>query len=365
MSGLKGQPKKGGVEKKTFNLKAFKNNNNLAHKVIEKEVSYIPMSEAYSEATNMAGLVRGYVHLMRGHSNTGKSTAIYEGVAGAQKIGDLPVIIETEGNWSWEHAKNIGVQFEEVVDEETGEIDYEGDFILVRAGNLLSMYGKYDYSSSKEASKFLRTEAVIEDVQRFIEELLLAQTNGDLPRNLAFFWDSIGVLNCFKSTQSKSSNNQWNAGAMSACFGVLLNTKIPNSRLVDSEYTNTFTAVQKIWMEANAIGQPTVRHKGGDTLFYSARVIVHFGGHATNSITMLNATSSGKTFNYGIQTKIKVVKNHTGGLTEEGLICSTSHGYVSPNKLDEYKKEHREFFKQQLETNHALAFKEFEVINED
>ena len=117
---------KGVIEKKVFDLSAFKKKFNLTHSVKDKELSWIPLSKAFHDALGLPGFARGYAQIVRGYSNTGKSTAIYEGVAGAQAIGDFPVIIETEGNWNWEHARNIGVQFTEVVDTETGEIiDYD------------------------------------------------------------------------------------------------------------------------------------------------------------------------------------------------------------------------------------------------
>ena len=344
--------KKGGKSavKAAFDLTQFKKTNNFDHKVKEKELTWIPMSEAFTEATKLGGMARGYVQLYRGFSNTGKSTAIYEAMAGAQQIGDLPVIIETEGNWNWEHAINIGVQAEEVVDEETVEIDYQGDFLLFRAHDLLNMFGKYDYSESKEKNKMLRTEAVIEDVAALIDLLLLKQANGELPRNLVFLWDSIGTLNCFKGTQSKANNNMWNAGAMKQAFNAIASSKITASRAIDSEYINTFGAVQKIWLDSSGMGQPMVKHSGGEFMFYAARLIVHFGGVQSHGTTKLTATSGGKQFLYGTEVKVKVEKNHITGIQEEGKICSTPHGYVSPNKLDEYKKEKREWIKEMLST---------------
>lgn len=357
----KGTQKK--VVKQAFDLKQFKKDKSFDHKVKEKDIEWIPLSPAFTEATKIPGLAKGFVHLFRGFSNTGKSTAIYEAMAGAQKVGDLPVIIETEGNWNWDHAKKIGVQAEEVVDVETGEIDYEGDFLLFRAHDLLNMYGKFDYSTSKEGSKILRTEAVIEDVARLIDELLLAQANGELPRNLCFLWDSIGTLNCFKCTQSKSNNNMWNAGAMSAAFKSIANTKIPASRSVDSEFTNTFAAVQKIWIDSTGM-QPQVKHSGGDAMFYAARLIVHFGGILSHGSAKLTATSGGKSFQYGTEVRIKIEKNHISGIQQEGKICSTPHGYVSPDKLDEYKKEHKDWIKEQLSTDFDEIEYGFEVVTE-
>ena len=110
------------ISKQNFDLMSFKENNGYDITVKEKELTWIPLSDSFHEALKIPGLARGYMTSFRGYSNTGKSTAMYEAVVGCQKIGDLAVIIDTETNWNWEHAKNIGIQFEEIVDEETGEV---------------------------------------------------------------------------------------------------------------------------------------------------------------------------------------------------------------------------------------------------
>jgi hypothetical protein len=74
----------------------------------------------------------GHIVLLRGHSDTGKTTALIEAAVSAQKRGILPVFIITEMKWSWEHANKWGLEVNEVVDKETGEIlDYNGNFIYV------------------------------------------------------------------------------------------------------------------------------------------------------------------------------------------------------------------------------------------
>jgi len=333
-------PKKPIVKKK-FDLGSFKKNNGMDMTVKEKDLTWIPLSDSFHEALKIPGLARGYFTSFRGYSNTGKSTAIYEAVAGAQKIGDLPIIIETEGNWSWEHARNIGVQFEEVIDEATGEIiDYEGDFIYLNGDDLLTRYQCVDYSNGKEGSKILRSEPIIEDVSRLMTELLDSQSEGNLDRNLCFLWDSVGSLNGFQSVMSKSNNNQWNAGSMETAFKSLVNHRLPASRRMGKPYTNTFAVVQKIWLDnMNTV----IKHKGGEAFFYSPRVIVHFGGILTHSTVKLKATSGGETYQFGIETKVRCEKNQVNGVEEQGKLASTPHGYWNPSKIEEYKTKHKDY----------------------
>jgi len=348
---------------KKFNLDSFKKGNGYDVTVKEKELTWIPMSEAYYDALKMPGLARGYLTSFRGYSNTGKSTAVYEAVAGAQKIGDLPVIIETEGNWSWEHARNIGVQFNEVVDETTGEVyDYEGDFIFISSEDLLKRYQYFDHSSSKEGTKPLRFEPVIEDVAKLMHDLLDTQESGDLPRNLCFLWDSVGSINGYRSATSKNSNNQWNAGAMESAFKSLINYRIPSSKKEGKPYTNTFAVVQKIWLDNE---NKVVKHKGGEAFFYSPRVIVHFGGILSHSTTKLKATSGGETYQFGIETKVRCEKNQVNGIEEQGKLSSTPHGYWNPDKINDYKKEHRDFILNRLNVPYCDDASDFDIIKEE
>jgi len=143
-----------------FNLNNFKNKKGLSSKAKFKEQSWIPLSDAYQEVTSVPGIPQGHIVLLRGHSDTGKTTALLEAAVSAQKRGILPVFIITEMKWNWEHAIQMGLDVHEEVDEETGEIlDYTGNFIYVDR----------------------ETINTIEDVAGFILDLIDEQKKGDLP----------------------------------------------------------------------------------------------------------------------------------------------------------------------------------------
>ena len=113
-----------------FDLSAFKDKKGLKQNVKFKEQTWIPLSQAFQDVTSIPGIPMGHIVLLRGHSDTGKTTALLETAVSAQKRGVLPVFIITEMKWNWEHAKQMGLQVEEVVDKDTGEItNYEGEFI--------------------------------------------------------------------------------------------------------------------------------------------------------------------------------------------------------------------------------------------
>ena len=246
----------------------------------------------------------------------------------------------------------IGVKCTEEVDKETGEIRMKPDgFMLVRNHDLFKRYKNYDHADSKMKTKATRQEPVIEDVALFISHMLAAQADGQFPRNLVFLWDSIGTLNSYQSAVASGNNSMWNAKAMN-CFQAIVNYKIPSSRDVESEFTNTFICVNKIWLDSMGMGQPKAKNKCGEFMFFNSRIIVHVGGQQAHGTTKLKATSLGQEFQYGTQAKIMLEKNHINGIESKGVIASTPFGYVNPDDLDEWKKEHRPFIHDSLNVSY-------------
>lgn len=346
------------IEKKSFDLDSFLESEGLNSEPKDKELTWIPLSKAWHDSLKLPGFPRGFVSLVRGYSNTGKSTAFYEAIAGAQKVGDFCVIFETEGNWSIEHSKMCGVKYIEEVDKKTGEIIEKPDgFMLLRNQDIFKKFKNYCHKDSKEMSKQTRNEPVIEDIALYMSRLIDLQNEGKFPRNICFLWDSIGTLNCYKSAVSNASNNMWNAGAMGA-FQSLVNFKIPASRDIDSEFTNTFICVQKIWLDS--MNGTVIKHKGGEFMFFNSRIIVHLGGILTHGTKKLKAKALGQDFQFGTETKIRCEKNHVTGIERSGVIASTPHGYVNPSEINEYKTKHRKFIHDALNVDYDTSIDFYE-----
>jgi len=340
------QPVKKSIEKKSFNVDDFIQQNNLSTVVKDKPLEWITLSPAFHKATGIPGFPKGYVTLVRGYSNTGKSTSMYEGIKSCQKLGILPVIIDTENNFSWEYAETIGIEYTPIIDEDGVIINYRGDFLYFDTTSLKNKYGGYDYAEGKE-KKTKRNKAVLEDVAHLIDDLLDLQNNDKLDRELCFFWDSIGSINCFKSVLSKSNNNMWNAGALSTAFNDIFNDSIPSSRKEGQKYTNTFVGVQKIWLDSMN-GAGVIKHKGGEAAFYGARLIVHMGGVVSHGTSRLFATAKGNTYYYATKTKIKIIKNQINGIEYEGEIASTPHGFINPDDKNDYTTKYKSFLLKKL-----------------
>lgn len=349
-------------------LKAFKENNGI-EKAVEKEPQWLIMPDAFVKATKI-NLPLGYCSRVRGKSNTGKSTIKLEVIKASIKQGILPVVFELENNFAWSHAKEMGIDVEEVVDEETGEILYGPgeDILYYDTAKLYELYGKYDHEHGKWLTKSNRDTYVIEDVAMCIRDLLRKQKDGELPFDMIFVIDSIGVGDCYRSAVNKSSNPMWFAAALSTSFNTIVNDLIPSSRNIKSPYLNTLFFIQKTWTQNTSMGLPRARSKGGESLDWGVRISIFLGGIESASIKALTATSGGKDYKYGIKTKIQIEKNHVSDITYTGEICSTVHGLWDPDKLDEYKKTYADEIKRKLaETNRVdiSAIKDVEFTEVD
>ncbi len=351
------------LQKKEFDNKSIKASLGLGTQVVkEKELAWIPFKKAFHDAVGLPGVPRGYTSQFRGFSDVGKSTGIYETIAGAQKLGDYIVIFDTEGSFNWEHARLVGFNYNEIPDEEGVVCDFEGDdFLYLGNSDLLSMYQNYDYKAGKMTTTPQRFVPVVEDIARAMNELMDKQAKGELNRNITFVWDSIGSLGCYEGAVSNTNNNMWTAGALKRAFESILNFRIPASRREDSPFINTFVTVQKIWLRPNAVGQPTVMHNGGEGFKYGVRLLFHMGGMTTSSAKKLDAVNAGRSYQFGVRTEIRCVKNHVNGIEQMGEICSTPHGFLNPNEKNEYVKNNKDFINAKLGTN----FEDFDVKEED
>ena len=359
---------------------------NLVTSSADKPQEFISMPEAFVEATKLPGIPMGVTTIIHGHSNTGKSLLKNCLIASAQRQGILPVIIETENNFSFPFAISCGMRATPIygdvevenVDEETGEItyttenrviDYDGEFLYYDSQILAEKFGDYDHAQGKKVSK-KRKLPVIEDVAMCVNELLDMQEDEKIQQPLLFIWDSVGSIPSFASLMSQRSNSMWDAKALQEAFNILLNNRIPSSKKVSSPYTNTFVAINKVWLDSMSapMAAPSIKFKGGSGLLYASRLTILLGGTLSASTKRLTATSKGETYTYGLVTKIKVVKNQLDapyGLTYEGKFCCVPDGMVSESKLDEYKRKNIGVILKQLSQQMADKGGSTEITEDD
>jgi len=325
-----------------FNLNAFKEKKGLKQNIKFKDQEWIPLSPAFQDVTSIPGIPMGHIVLLRGHSDTGKTTALLEAAVAAQTRKILPVFIITEMKWSWDHAKMMGMDVKEVINKETGEVEnYEGNFIYVDRETINS----------------------IEDVAGFILDLVDEQKKGNLPYDLLFLWDSIGSVPCEMSIKSQKNNNEWNAGAMSTQFGNSVNQKITLSRKESSPYTNTLVCINKVWtLKAESpMGQPKLMNKGGYAMWFDSTFVVTFGNVMSAGTSKIKAIKDGKQVEFAKRVNVQIDKNHINGVTTRGKIVMTPHGFINDNdkELKKYKEDRKEDWAA------ILGGDDFRVVEED
>jgi len=327
--------------KGNFNLDNFKKSKNLSATSVKfKDQKWIPLSKAFQDALQIPGIPLGHITLLRGHSDTGKTTALLEAAVSAQKMGVLPVFIVTEMKWSWDHARQMGLEINEVADEDGVVSDYNGFFLFVDREKL----------------------NCIEDVSAFIADILDEQKRGNLPYDICFFWDSVGSIPCRLSIESNKNNNEWNAGAMSQQFGNFINQRVILSRKESQPYTNTMVVINKVWVAKpeTIMSQPKLCNKGGNTMYFDSSLVITFGNIASAGTNKIKATKGGKEVEFAKRTKISCDKNHVTGVTAVTKVIMTVHGFIFDDKkeLDKYKAAHAD------EWSQVLGSGPFEVIEE-
>ena len=328
--------------KSKFDLSSFKEKKGLRQNVKFKDQSWIPLSQAFQDVTSIPGIPMGHIVLLRGHSDTGKTTALLEAAVSAQKRGILPVFIITEMKWNWEHAQQMGLDVKEVVDEKTGEvINYEGEFVYVDRESINS----------------------IEDVAGFILDLIDEQKKGNLPYDLLFLWDSIGSVPCEMSIKSNKNNNEWNAGAMSTQFGNNVNQRITLSRKESSPFTNTLVCINKVWTAKaeSPMGKPKLMNKGGFAMWFDSTFVVTFGNISNAGTSKIKAIKDGKQVEFAKRVNLQIDKNHINGVTTRGRIVMTPHGFINDNdkELKNYKDENGKAWKD------ILGGTDFQIVEEE
>lgn len=308
-----------------------------------KPQRYFDLGSEFLDAVGLPGPAIGHINLLIGHSDTGKTTALIKSAVDAQKKGILPVFIITEQKWSFEHSKLMGLQCEEVVDTETGEIDWDGFFLI---------NNNFQY---------------IEQVTDYINEILDEQAKGNIDYDIVFLWDSVGSIPC-KLTFDGKGGKQHTAGVLSDKIGMGINQRISGSRKSDSKYENTLVVISQPWVELpdNPFGQPKIQPKGGQAIYLNSSLVFLFGNQKGAGTTKITATKDKRSIKFASRTKISVLKNHISGLGyDDGRIIVTPHGFLSgkdtaeeKSSIEKYKKEYAEYWKDLLGVEGDFDLKE-------
>ena len=290
-----------------------------------KPQRFLDLGSEFLDAVGVPGPAIGHLNMFLGHSDTGKTTALVKAAVDAQNKNILPVFIITEQKWSFNHAKLMGFQCEEIVDEETGELEWDGFFLF---------NNNFEY---------------IEQITDYINQLINAQDKGELEYDLLFLWDSVGSVPC-KMTYDGKGGKQHNAATLADKIGMGINQRISGSRRADSVYENTLLIVNQPWVELpdNPFGQPKIKAKGGESIWLNSSLVFLFGNQKGAGTTKITAVKDKRKVKFASRTKISVMKNHINGLGyEDGRILVTPHGFLAGKDSTEEKKSIEEYKSEQ------------------
>jgi hypothetical protein len=327
--------------KKTTDFSSFKKKYSTSAKY--KPQRFFDLGPDFLDASGLPGPAIGHINMFLGHSDTGKTTALVKTAVDSQKKEILPVFIITEQKWSFEHARLMGLQCEEVVDETTGEIDWDGFFIFNNGFN------------------------TIEEITDYINSLLDAQEKGELEYNLLFLWDSVGSVPC-KMTYEGRGGKMQNAGVLADKIGMGINQRISGSRKSESKYENTLVIINQPWVSLpdNPFGQPKIKSKGGEAIWLNSSLVFLFGNQKESGTNKITATKDKRSVKFAIRTKVSVMKNHISGLGyEDGKIIVTPHGFLAGKdaaeekiSIEKYKTEYAEYWKEIIGTDGDFDLKD-------
>jgi len=319
------------LKKKEITLADIKNK--FSTKTKYKETAFYNCGEAFLNACGIPGPVMSSINLFMGHSDTSKSTAMILSAVDAQSRGDLPVFIITEKKFSWEHAIQLGLD---------AQLDSDGSYV-----------GQFIYNDSFD---------YVEQSTDYINQLLDAQEKGELPYNLLFCFDSIGSIPC-KMTFEGKGGGMHTAKVLADKVGMGLHSRITKSRKEDYPYVNTLLIISQVWVEIpdSPYGQPTIRPKGGESVYFSSALVFLFGNQKNSGVSHITATKNGRTVSFATRTKISILKNHINGISyKDGKIIAVPQGYIKDDKsdIDKYKKQYSQYWNEILGTEGELQLED-------
>lgn len=312
-------------------LDALKDKLNLRTKYKEQDWYVYP--KCFQEALGVLGNPIGGVIQLLGLPDSGKTTDLITGMIACQERGDLPVIVITEEKFSFDYAKRMGFKCEKVeeVDEETGEVveHWTGDFIYK---------SDFDY---------------IEEIYEFLNNILDLQESHKLPRNICIFWDSVGSIKCKLSFEGKGGNMH-DARVLSELHQGAFDKRIKASRRASFPYDRTMVIVNQAYQSPpdSPVGQPTLKPKGGNAVYYSATMVRQWGNVKSKGTQDVTATVGGRKIVFAKVSKVKLLKYHAGaGISrQDGKLTLTPHGMIpyedNKSSINQYKKEYTDYFKE-------------------
>jgi len=299
------------MAEKKFDLEAYKKKIKV-REVQYKPDSYLLVDDCLQALLGLPGIPVGHICQIYGKSDTGKTSLLFHLAAQAQSQGKLPIVYVTEKKVDWNRAKSMGFDKDE--------------FALIEES----------YSTLEE---------VFEDMLVKIAE----QSRGELPKDIVFFWDSIGnTVSKDEFVEDKKGNRDIKATMMKAAKVIKnhlrhIGPKINETRKEGVPHNATLIFINQAYMSPPPPGSYGIPGKltpyGGDGIWYAASLVLQ-----TKKKGKLYAVKDGMKMKFAINSAITVEKNHINGIEQSGdfVITPTS---IIPNEekaIKLYKDENKD-----------------------
>jgi len=271
----------GEIIKGGFSLDKFKKNKGFSNSSVKfKEQAWIGVSKAFEDITSLPGIPTGHITLLRGHSDTGKTTTgeiiDYRGFFLYADRGTLNTI------------EDVAAYILDLLDEQKkGNLPYDLCFFWDSVG---SVPCELSVRSNKNNNEWNAGAMSTQFGNNLNQKILLSRKEGSKHTNTLV-----------------AINKVW--------------TMKPE----------------------HPMGQPKLQNKGGMAMWYDATLIITFGNITNPGTSKIKATAKGKEYEFAKKTKVQIEKNHINGIQSRGSIVMTQHGFIEDEKkaIDNYKDQYK------------------------
>lgn len=302
------------MAKNKFDLDAYKKTINNADTPLKVD-KYVVLDECLHAVLGLPGIPLGHITQVFGKSDTGKTSLLFHTAAQAQKQGILPVMIITEGKVDWGRAEQMG---------------FNRDFAII-----------------EENCEFL------ENVFAFIDKICADVASGELPYDVAIFFDSVGNTLSKDEVEIKPDGTWEKKATMMKAAKVIsenmrtISKKINDTRKISYPHYVGLFIVNNSYVQPPSFpgGMPSEVPYGGNAIWLKSSLVIR-----TKRSKKLTAKKNGMDLGFGIVSKISVDKNHISNTTNSGEFVITADAIIpnDGNAIKDYKETHKDSWGEDL-----------------
>jgi RecA/RadA recombinase len=278
-----------------------------------KVSKWIKMSDEMAEALGMPGLPFGHIMQIYGKKDSGKTSALMDGIVAAQKQGILPILILTEYKFDYE-------RLEKWMGGDPAQL------LVLEADTLEQGFG------------------YLEHILRSLRQDKLVIPDSDVEIDMTgtdcyIFWDSIGGT--VSQSEMEYDTDEWSKdmGRGAQAIKKLVKRSIQLLHKVSDRTGALF--LNQVWGKRTPQGITVDQPQGGEAVQHYYAYELHL--KKANSINM---QYKGKQMGIGYEIKMDVKKNHINHKRPKTSMCAVAKGIIPKTGIDEFKKEYVKVLKE-------------------